>query len=111
MDSKNSLYGSRARIGLEITYPSPVFVGHGGNRAQLCYQRALPFGYGLSEVMGAKKPACISHGGLGGRFELTLCKRSVVQFHIGGQHIKPAVPFPSVLVAFVFMVVFQQSPV
>jgi len=33
MDSKNSLYGSRARIGLEIIYSSSVFVGHSRNRA------------------------------------------------------------------------------
>lgn len=64
-----------------------------------------------NSLLGAKKPACIGHGGLGGRFKLTPCKRSVVQFHIGGQHIKPAATFALVLVAFVFVVVFQQSPI
>lgn len=36
----------RARIGLEIIYPSPVFVGHGGNRAYLRCKRVSLFWYG-----------------------------------------------------------------
>lgn len=43
-------YYARARIGVEIIYPSPVFVGHGGNRAQLRCERVLLLGRGRYRV-------------------------------------------------------------